>query len=188
MGAVSSAEAEGLKMNTPLGLLTFRDDRIGASSIGEEDRLVAELAELGRNPNDRIAADLAARIMSRTTSARLRNAAVLALVDLDARSKVSDIVNLLRQPGIDCSAGTPLFALGELGGRLPLDVAVKLIAKGSFEARAETLTFMEEGRIDDTSDASAADALASLTRIAAGSDLEAAEAATLALAYLSDAL
>lgn len=145
------------------------------------------LADLGRRPFDSGAADQAADILLRAGSPRLRNAAALALADLNAQDKVAEIVDVLRRPGTGRSAGTLLFALGVLDGTLPLSVAARLIADGSFEARAETLTFLEDRRIDPLEDElSTEEARSLLIRVAAGDDAEAAQAAALALDYLAD--
>lgn len=138
------------------------------------------------HPHDPVAADLAADILLRAASPNLRNAAALALADLDARRKIADIVSVLRRPGIGRSAGTLLFALGELGGTVPILVAARLIADGSFEARAETPTLLEDRRIDSSEgDAAAEEARRLLADLASSDDAETAEAAALALDYIT---
>ncbi|WP_342151882.1 hypothetical protein [Methylorubrum sp. SB2] len=172
-------------MNIPPGLLSFQTTR-SLSDSSDEDRIVTELADLKRRPDDPVAADLAADILLRAASPKLRNAAALALADLDARGKVADIVSVLRRPGIGRSAGTLLFALGELEGTLPILVAARLIAEGSFEARAETLTLLEDCRIDASEgEAAAEEARRLLADLASSDDAETAEAAALALDYIT---
>lgn len=151
---------------------------------GDEDALVAALDGLrDRVPAPNVLKDVA-EILQSTQSRRVRNTAALALAD-NGRAEMSEpIVATLRDERVAGEAGTRLFALGELGGILPLDVAVRLIAKGSFEARAETLTVFELGRVDRSDAETCRSAKAALTALSTDARTDIAEAAELALAFL----
>ena len=157
---------------------------LDAMRHGDEEALVAVLDGLkdGNQPLD-VLKDVAA-ILRSTRSRRVRNTAAMALADSGLAEMSAPIVAALRDERVAGEAGTLLFALGELGGTLPLDVAARLIAKGSFEARAETLTFFELGRVeqgDGETCRAAKDALAALSM---DKSAEVAESAKLALALL----
>lgn len=129
----------------------------------------------------------AADLLARTASRRNRNAAALALADLNAREAAGTLVDVLRRPEVATEAGTLLYALDELGASLPLDVAVGIIERGSYEGRAQVVLLLEERRVDRPADAELSAWRDRLGRLAAREDDEdCAEAAGIALAYLED--
>lgn len=149
----------------------------------EEDQVGALLSGLKNRAPPKDVMNGVAELLTSTPSERIRNAAALALADSGQRDTVSHLVSVLRDGRIAKQAGTPLFALDELGGSLPLDVAVDLIANGSYEARAETLFVFEDDRIEGSEDR-LDEARLSLGGLAASGDTEIAEAAGLALGFL----
>ena len=152
---------------------------------GDEDALVSVLGGLKDCPPSRQAESDVVEVLRTTASRRVRNAAALTLADLGASGMTSHIVDVLRDPKIPGEAGTLLFVLHELGAFLPLDVIPWLIAEGSYEARAETLMFVEEGRVEAADDQQKGDAKRMLTALASDNDEETAEAACLALTYFA---
>lgn len=173
-------------MNFPI--LPSQDERVVAEAwrSGDEDALVAILDGLKDRPSSSKVKSDVAGILRTTKSRRVRNAAALTLADLGAKDMISQIIDVLRDPNVAEEAGTLLFALDELEASLPLDVIPGLIAKGSYEARAETLIFVKEGRVEPCDDEQENGAKLTLAMIASGEDSEAAEAAGLALTYLAD--
>lgn len=159
---------------------------------GNEGNIVTALR---RMPED--AAEYGAPVLAKeaglllrtTTSHRVRNAAAIGLADMRAPNAVSSIVEVLRESSMADSAGTLLFALGELNALVPLDVVVNIIEHGSFESRAEALIAMEEGRTTAIGAAKAREAHSTLKRFSEdGSEEERAEAAKEALGYLERAI
>ena len=116
-----------------------------------------------------------------TPSRKVRDAAAIALVDMNARNACDSVIAVLRRPEIGREAGTLLYALDELDASIPLDVAVSLIEHGSYEARAETILLMQEGRIGSFDAAARLAASSKLVDLQTAPDEELAEAATLAL-------
>lgn len=155
-----------------------------AARSGDEDALLAVLDGLkDRAPAPDVLGDVA-EILRSTRSRRVRNTAALALADGGLAEMSEPIVATLRDERVAGEAGTLLFALDELGGVLPLDAAPHIIARGSYEARAEMLTFFGLGRIDRGDEQTCRSAKAVLTGLLSGEDAEASEAAGLALGFL----
>lgn len=136
---------------------------------------------------DRVTADWAKRIediqtvLLRTRSAKVRNAAAVALVDMNAKAACGTIVTVLRRPNMGREAGTLLYALDELGASLPLDVAIDLIENGSYEARAEILLLLQKDRIEPFGSDARHAAIRRLSALRLMPDAELGEAATIAL-------
>lgn len=155
-----------------------------AAGSGDEEALVATLEDLkGHAPSLDALRDVA-EILQSTRSRRVRNTAALALADCGLAEMSEPIVTTLRDERVAGEAGTLLFALSELGGTLPLDLAARLIAKGSYEARAETLIFFELGRVDRADEETYRSAKAALAALLTSENAEVAEAAELALCLL----
>lgn len=130
-------------------------------------------------------AQVAMRALRTSASPHVRAAAAMALADHHAVGAEEAILHVLSRPDAAASSGTLLYALNELGGSLPLTVTVSILSNGSFEGRAEALTFFEEGRMIPASDEERQDARATLARLAASGG-ERAAAAALALDYLTE--
>jgi HEAT repeat protein len=153
-------------------------------STGDEGRLIEELRNLKsrRTPRQSRTAR-AMQILERTVSARVRNAAALALADLRARSAKDALIDLLKRQETKGSRGTLLYALGELGADLPLPVLADIIADDSYEAREEALTFLASGRIEGSAE-EVARARAMLDAALPSADAERSQAIRRALEYL----
>lgn len=165
-------------------VLPWRSVVADAARAGDEDARLAVLDGLkDRAPAPDVLRDVA-EILWSTQSRRVRNTAALALADGGLAEMSEPIVATLRDERVAREAGTLLFALDELGGVLPLDAAAHIIAKGSYEARAEALFFFELGRIDRGGDETCRSTKATLTGLLSGEDAEASEAAGLALGFL----
>lgn len=150
-----------------------------AESRGDDDGVIEIL--------DRVTTDWAKRIadiqtvLLQTSSVKVRNAAAVAPVDMNAKAACDTIVTVLRRPDIAPEAGTLLYALDELGASLPLDVAICLIENGSYETRAETLLLLQAGRITPFETDARDAAVLRLSAYRAAQDLELSEAAGIAL-------
>jgi HEAT repeat protein len=151
---------------------------------GHEDRLVEELRVLKsqrsrREP--RVAK--ATQILEQTNSARVRNAAALALADLRAHSAKEALINLLTRPETRGSRGTLLYALEQLGADVPLSILVDIITKEPYEAREEALAAVARDRIECSAEEFAR-ARATLEDAGASADEERSQAIRRALEYL----
>ena len=134
---------------------------------------------------NRLAASAAIAAMLRSTrSAKVRSAAALALADLGGDTAAEAINSVLEREDVAPAAGTLLFALDELGAQVRLGPALNILRNGSYEARAELLILLQDGRLAQTSDQELTRAKTELQLLAAGTDSEAAEAASLALEAL----
>ncbi|MGN8097273.1 hypothetical protein [Methylobacterium sp. 22177] len=86
-------------------------------------------------------------ILTDTKSVIVRNAAALALADLNARDASGSIVDLLDRSDIAPNAGTLLFALNELNAPITLSVVINILNHGSSEAREELLLFFDKNKV-----------------------------------------
>ena len=151
----------------------------------DEEQMIAWLRDVGSRPPALTTAEIA-RLLDRTGSHRLRNAAALALADLKADGAAERIGVLLRRADVAPQSGSLLFALDELGGTLSLEGLLNILRNGSFEARSEALHFLDADRVSMADPESRRVASAHLTALAAGPDPDAAAAAQDALAMLPD--
>jgi hypothetical protein len=168
--------------------LSGRSEVAAAWRAGDDDQLAALLGQIDTRSSP-LFGELGEliSILEQTGSPRVRAAVAMALADLKASEAVTPLVAVLRRPELAKASGTLIFALGELGGSLPLDLAVSLIEAGSFEARAEVLELMGEGRITPPAPAEIASARQRLEVLAMAADPEIAEAAQMASDCLDDA-
>jgi hypothetical protein len=116
---------------------------------GDEGRLVAELRSL-KSQRSRRAPRVAKalEILEKTNSARVRNAAALALADLRTDAAKDRLIDLLSRPDTTGSRGSLLYALDRLGADVPLAVLAEIIVDDAYEAREEALTFIRSNRIE----------------------------------------
>jgi hypothetical protein len=119
------------------------------SSISDEGSLVAELRSLKRQRSPRSArVARAMQLLEQPISSRVRNAAALALADLQAHSAKDKLIALLTRPETKGSRGSVLFALDELGADVPLPILAQIILDDSYEAREEALTLIVRNRVE----------------------------------------
>jgi HEAT repeat protein len=123
------------------------------------------------------------QILEQTNSARVRNAAALALADLRAHNAKEALINLLTRPETQGARGTLLYALKQLGANIPLPILADIIADESYEAREEALGLIVQGRIECSTEEFAR-ARAKLEAAHASADGERSEAIGRALEYL----
>lgn len=157
----------------------MRSPLASAVLLGDDDTIIDGIGRVTTEWSSHIR-DIVA-ILRETKSSRVRDAAALALVDMNAKAACGSIVDMLRRPEIAHQAGTLLYALDELGASIPVDVAVNLIETGSYEARAETILFLQDGRIDAVDESDRLNAMAKLLDLATSQDPELAEAAAIGL-------
>ena len=99
------------------------------------------------------------RVLATTADPRMRNAAAVALADLGSEIAPSVIRGLLVSPPTEGCRGTLLYALREMGGRLPLGLIVSSLARNVGEAQEELLGFLEGGLVEPASEAERAGAV-----------------------------
>ena len=125
-------------------------------------------------------------LLQETTSQRIQNAAALKLVDLGINQTTMRIVDFLRRSDLAEVSGTLLFALNEIDASIPLDIIVDVIENGSFEARNQSMLFLEEHRFIDAEPVCIEAMIARLSKLVESKDEEQAEAAEFARFYLSE--
>ena len=133
-------------------LLTGHTPKLGPAGTEQDRYNEKAFAELlsgfgPHSPGHAVLKKLASQILVSTTSTVVRNAAALALVDLDAREETDALLAVLNRPEMAKRAGTLLFALDELGAAIPLDLILQLIQHGSYEAKAEVVLLVQAGRL-----------------------------------------
>lgn len=169
--------------------LTF----ITTSSVvaDNESVILAALRNYPKNATQRGKSNfkrMAVNLLKTTPSERIRNAAALALININSPKAKDIIIDVLHRPEVIKSSGTLLFALSELGASIPLNMFVDVIERGSLEARAEVLGLMDEGKVEPPSDDELRTAKQRLERLVYSEDNERAEAAKVALDYVQDAV
>jgi hypothetical protein len=156
----------------------------GALASGDEDRLVDELRKVKSrrtSREERIRSVL--KILDETASPRVRNAAALALVDMRAASAKEKLVELLTRADTQPSRGTLLYALDELGAKIPIRVLTAVVVEGSYEAREEALGFLARSKFE-ASDGDLGLAQRELEKVSSSRDVERADAAKAGLEIL----
>ena len=145
-------------------------------------RILDRLSDIEPSHEGRIL--LASVILRAATQPMARNAAAIALADLGDIQAMKPIVEVLKRPDVAASAGTLLYAVMELGGRLPIDVLTRMVVEGSYEARSGALVFWEESKLLPFDEDAARASRELLSHAARTGDAEGAEAAQLALECL----
>jgi hypothetical protein len=153
--------------------------------LGEDEgSLIEELRKLKSRRSPRPArAARAVQILEQTGSARVRNAAALALADMRADAGKDALIDLLKRHDTKGSRGTLLYALQELGADLPLPVLADIITEESYEATEEALNFLAKGLVEDSAEGFAR-ARARLEAALLSADAERSQAIRRALEYL----
>ena len=149
-----------------------------AERSGDEVRLAEELRKA--KPD---VAPTVIGILERARSPRVRNAAALALADMRAANARDSLTDALRRAETRGHRGTILYALDELGAKLPLSLLADIIVEDPYEAREEALGFLASGRVDR--DANPRQVKRTLRAALRGADEERSHAIGEALGYLS---
>src|SRR5262249_39942848 len=92
-------------------------------------------------------ADDVIRILRKTRSPRVRNAAAIALADMHPPNAADVLIEVLSKPETKNSRGTLLYALEEVRGTAPLNLLADIILFDTYEARQEALRFITSGNI-----------------------------------------
>ena len=124
-------------------------------------------------------------ILRATGSARVRNAAALALADMRANQASEEIISLLSRPDTIGARGTLLYALDRLGSFVPLPTLTAIILEDPYEAREEALGLIDKHRAR-YSDRERRTALRHLRDGLAAVDDARARSAKSAIEYLTD--
>jgi hypothetical protein len=160
-------------------------DGLEAGLSAEDDgHLIEELRAMkSRRSTRQSRVARALQILEETSSARVRNAAALALADLRAPGVKDALICLLRRPQTKGSRGTLLYALGELAADVPISVLAEIIVAESYEAREEALDLIRRGRIECSGEG-LSNAQGTLEAALAAADEERSQAIRRALEHL----
>lgn len=163
-----------------------RDDAVHRLWLDRDEvSVLGDLKSLDKHSSDLLELRIAvAQLLQSTTSNSVRNAAALALVDLGGDDAAQIIIDVLHRPDVAKASGTLIYAVDELGASIPLSVLARLLERGSYEARSQALSFLEEGRVARSSDDEWEDGRRVLAALAVSDDAEAAEAGRTALDHL----
>lgn len=120
-----------------------------AFESGNEDFLVKELRKISSRRSRREARIAwTTRILEQAGSPRVRNAAALALADMQAHSAKDALIDVLKRPDTAGRRGALLYVLGALGAALPISILVDIVLGDSHESREETLSFIANEKFD----------------------------------------
>jgi hypothetical protein len=115
------------------------------ATIEAFDRLVQD----GANDAER---QMILRLAETTSSPRIRNAAAIAMADLRIEGARQLLVRLLARDDTKGHRGTLLYALEELGDKIPLPLLVTLLLEGNYETREQALDLLGKEQILFTSE------------------------------------
>ncbi len=124
-------------------------------------------------------------IAETTGSPRIRNAAALALADLRIQGADQILIRLLESGATRNARGTLLFALEELGARVPLPLIVRLLLEENYEGREQALDLLGKRQVAFATPDLAA-AAAALAALAKSDDDHGATVGRTALAWLAE--
>jgi DNA-binding protein HU-beta len=120
---------------------------------GDENTLVEELRRVKRKAAPRSKrVQKVVQILKETDSTKVRNAAAVALADMHARTEAHVILELLTDAKTQSSRGTLLYALEEMGEKVPLGILMNILLTGTYEARQEALDLIGAGKTTFTED------------------------------------
>jgi hypothetical protein len=125
-------------------------------------------------------------ILKTTHSSRLRNAAAIAVADLDSSDAKKTLIHLLVRKDTKKSRGTLLYALDEAGVSIPIDILIQVITTSRFEAREEAIRFLQRRKVVWKPER-LEDSMEQLQRMTASRNIERSQVAKKAL-HLASAL
>jgi len=123
-----------------------RDNLERSLQIGNEQLAIAALKKAKKVTRRRYL-DLILDVLNTTHSFRLRNAAAIAVADLDSNDAKRLLIDLLERKDTKKSQGTLLYALDEAGASIPIDILTRVITTSRFEAREEAVRFLESRKV-----------------------------------------
>jgi len=124
-----------------------KDDLEQSLLTGDEDIILSALKAAKKSSRRKYLNEILL-ILSNTHSARVRNAAAIAVADLHSERIKGVLINLLVREDTKKSRGTLLYVLDEIGASIPIDILTHIIATSRYEAREEALGFLKSRRID----------------------------------------
>jgi len=152
---------------------------------GDEYLLVAELKKAKKVARRRHLS-LILKVLMTTHSPRLRNAAAIAVADLNSNDAKEALLHLLIRKDTKKSRGTLLYALDEAGASIPIDILTQVITTSRFEAREEAVRFLEARKVV-WKPQKLKESIRKLQRMTASRNIERSQVAKKAL-YLTSAL
>lgn len=114
---------------------------------GDEEVILASLKAAKKSARRKYLNEILL-ILSNTHSARVRNAAAIAVADFRSENIKEALLDLLLRDDTRKSRGTLLYVLDEIGASIPIDILTRIIATSRYEAREEALAFLKSRRID----------------------------------------
>ena len=135
-----------------------------AETMTEDEASTVEMLErLARNGAGDHERRRITEIAEATASPRIRNAAALAMADLRVQGADQTLIRLLERGETKNSRGTLLYALEEMGAKVPLPLIVRILIEENYEGREQALDLLGKKQVIFTrEEASAAAALLAL--------------------------
>src|SRR5712691_8592419 len=93
-------------------------------------------------------------IAEATASPRIRNAAALAMADLRVQGADQTLIRLLERGETKNSRGTLLYALEEMGAKVPLPLIVRILIEENYEGREQALDLLGKKQVTFTTEES----------------------------------
>jgi HEAT repeat protein len=119
-----------------------------ARLTGDENKVVEALRHVKSETSRRSGrARQVLKILRETESPRVRNAAAIALADMNVTTAKDELIKLLSRDETKKSRGTLLYALEEMNAKIPIGLLAEIVANDRYEARAEALRFIADQRI-----------------------------------------
>jgi HEAT repeat protein len=123
------------------------------------------------------------RLAEATSSAKVRNAAALAMADLRIDGAGQVLLRLLGRDDTSGHRGTLLYALEELGEKVPLPMLSHLLLDGRYECREQALDLLGKEQVVYTA-TELIEAIGALRALAASDDDYAASVGKTAVRWL----
>jgi hypothetical protein len=152
---------------------------------GDDDRIAETLDVIGRGGASSAEIGRIIELAKHTRSPVVRNAAAIALADLNADGADAVLIDLIKRRETRGANGTLLYALREMNAYVPLPVLIDLITEDrTYEALEGALDIIADNAERYTEEEKV-EALARLQPLLASTSAHTAHSARLAIKYLT---
>ena len=160
-------------------------DPDAAIRSGNQTRIVAALDAIGRSGASPAECSRILELAKQTRSPVVRNAAAIALADLNVDRADELLIDLIKRKETRGANGTLLYVLREMNAYVPLSVLIDIIAEDrTYEALEGTLDLIANNS-ERYTDEDSVEAVSQLNELLISADAHTSHSAKLAIKYLT---
>jgi HEAT repeat protein len=160
-------------------------DLEAAVRSGDEDRILGVLDAIGRGSASGAELDQVRELAKKTRSPVVRNAAAIALADLNAGGAHELLISLIKRTETRGANGTLLYALREMNAYVPLPVLIDIITDDRTYEALEGALDLIASNAERYKEGEKTEAVSRLKPLLTSTDAHTSRSAELAIKYLT---